>query len=118
MESDLNQKKLKSQEENNTNPNDSKNGQETEFPPITGIPDDYQPNLEEAVTAGNLRSIQYLTEVEDVSCDVKFKNESTPLHIACWKGYFLMVKYLCEKWNANPNAKNDLGWTPLCLACN
>ena len=51
--------------------------------------------------------------------EVRYNNNATLLHHACYNGWYEVAKVLIEKYNCNPN-RNDAGsavYIPLCLAC-
>ena len=79
-----------------------------EFPPISEKPKDYVNDIFQAVTKGKLTSVQWLIEKENVNKNKKDELIRTPLHWACKKGYFPIVKYLISK-GADVNTKDNQG---------
>ena len=53
---------------------------------------------------------------DDVDLDYKNNTSQTPLSLAAWNGYELVVSLLLARDNIDPNSKNKNGWTPLSLA--
>jgi ankyrin repeat protein len=67
-------------------------------------------------TIGNFEIFKYLLKrAANPKATDKYGN--TLLHEQCERGHLKNAKYLIEHYNADVNAKNDAGLTPLHLAC-
>ena len=71
------------------------------------------------IRTGNLQAVRGMLEGrEDVNVETRGAFQRTPLHQACCAcAQFRIAKYLIEEQNANVNAVDRDGWTPLYEAC-
>jgi ankyrin repeat protein len=65
-----------------------------------------------AAMMGDIPMLDFLEE-EGLSLKLKDFRGLTPLHFAALEGHLLLVQFLCEVKNANINATNKTGLTPL-----
>ena len=89
------------------------------FQPILQKPQCFQKSIFQACKEGNLPSVQWLIEIENVSINKRFvkksdeeKNLYTPLHYACEYSQLLIVQYLIYK-GANIEAKSHSNDYPI-----
>ena len=85
---------------------------EEEVKRITEKPKDYEPNIFQAASNGNLTSVQLHIEREHTNINAKDKNNKAALHIALENGHLNIVSYLIEH-NADINAKDKFNRTAL-----
>mgnify|MGYP001089625698 CR=1 FL=1 len=76
-----------------------------------------------ACANGHLEVVEYLLSIiskADAEQYVNQKNDTgnTPLHWAAYNGHLPVVELLCDKFNADPFAKNELGHDPIYEADN
>ena len=88
---------------------------EEEVKRITEKPKDYEPNIFQAASNGNLTSVQWHIEREHTNINAKDNDGRTALHYASSNSHLNIVSYLVEH-NADINAKNNKGYTALHFA--
>ena len=69
-----------------------------------------------AAQYGHLDIVQYCLE-RGAGPNASDLLDNTALHFAALMGDLVLVRYLCEMWNANPSVTNRMGHTPLRWAC-
>ena len=76
--------------------------------PISEKPKDIQYNIFTAVLNGQLASVQWLIEKENIDKDINGNWDETPLHWACRNSQLQIAEYLISK-GANTKAKSSIG---------
>ena len=96
------------------------------FLDITDKPDDFEPYIFKACTAGKLTSVQWLIERENEDKNKRAETpdylgyifvDETPIHIASKNGHLSIAQYLIEKQKVEKDIKGYKNWTPLHYAC-
>ncbi len=80
------------------------------------VPSDLTYLVNKAGNINKLALINSLAKQEDDINSLLDKDDNTPLHTAVIGGNVRIVQFLVEHWNADGNAKNKAGETPLDLA--
>ena len=88
-----------------------------QFPPVNLKPEDYEPDIVQAVEEGKLTSVQYLIEHEHFPVNKLGSQGYNALHNACFKGDLAIIIYLIEQQNADIEYKSEIGNTPLLYTC-
>lgn len=78
-------------------------------------PDDFEPDIFQAILNNKLSSVKYLFETGIVTKENKRLDDY--LGNACRFGYLEIVKYLCEEQCINPEIENDASERPIHIAC-
>ena len=88
-----------------------------EFLPIKEKPNDYEPDIFKASKNGQLTSIQWLIEQENINKNKRDSEFNTPIHIASMSGHLPIVEYFIEKQNIDQDIQGSHERTPLHYAC-